>query len=333
MKVTLIGAGAWGTTLANVLHDNNNETIIYDVNLNHINKINKEHLHPFFNVSINKGIRATNNLKEALDFSNIVLLAVPTKVMRIVLKDINKNLTKPTSFIDVSKGLEIETSKRVSDIVSEEIDPKYLLNYAVLTGPSHAEEVILRKLTLLTAASKDEEFALLIQKLFSNDSYLRVYRSDDVVGAEVGGASKNAIAIVSGMINGYGMGENARAALITRGILEIARVVEYYGGRKETAFGLTGVGDLIVTASSTHSRNYRAGVRLGQGKTLTEVYQEENQTIEGIRSIEALYLLAKKENLYLPIISIAYQVIFDNIPFKEAVVGLLTRKLKEEEIM
>ncbi len=332
MKVSIIGAGAWGTTLANVLIDNNHEVIIYDINENNINKININHLHPFFDVEISDKIKASNNLKEVVEFSNNILLAVPTKVMRIVLRQINNYLTKPTNFIDVSKGLEIETSKRVSDLVKEEIEPANLNNYAVLTGPSHAEEVILRKLTLLTVASKSEDFALEIQKLFSNDKYIRVYRSDDVIGAEVGGATKNAIAVVSGMIAGYGMGENARAALITRGILEIARVVEYYGGNKDTTFGLTGVGDLIVTASSTHSRNYRAGLRLGEGISLEQVYAEEKQTIEGIRSIEALYALANKENLYLPIITTAYKVIFEKTPLKEAVVGLLTLKLKEEEI-
>ena len=332
MKVSIIGAGAWGTTLANVLIDNNHEVIIYDINENNINKININHLHPFFDVEISDKIKASNNLKEVVEFSNNILLAVPTKVMRIVLRQINNYLTKPTNFIDVSKGLEIETSKRVSDLVKEEIDPANLNNYAVLTGPSHAEEVILRKLTLLTVATKSEDFALEIQKLFSNDKYIRVYRSDDVIGAEVGGATKNAIAVVSGMIAGYGMGENSRAALITRGILEIARVVEYYGGNKDTTFGLTGVGDLIVTASSTHSRNYRAGLRLGEGISLEQVYAEEKQTIEGIRSIEALYALANKENLYLPIITTAYKVIFEKTPLKEAVVGLLTLKLKEEEI-
>lgn len=330
MKISIIGAGAWGTTLANVLCDNNHEVIIYDINEKNINKINSEHLHPFFDVAINKGIRATSNLKEVVKFSTIILLAVPTKVMRAVLKEINNVLEVPMNFIDVSKGLEIETSKRVSDLIEEEIDKKYFSNYAVLTGPSHAEEVILKKLTLLTVASNNSDYAKLIQELFSNDSYLRVYRTDDVIGAEVGGATKNAIAVVSGMIAGFGMGENARAALITRGILEIARVVEFYGGNKETAFGLTGVGDLIVTASSVHSRNYRAGVKLGEGISLEDVYLQEKQTIEGIRSIEALYALAIKENLYLPIITTAYKVIFEKYPLQEAVVGLLTLKLKEE---
>ncbi len=330
MKISIIGAGAWGTTLANVLCDNNHEVIIYDINEKNINKINSEHLHPFFDVAINKGIRATSNLKEVVKFSTIILLAVPTKVMRAVLKEINNVLEVPMNFIDVSKGLEIETSKRVSDLIEEEIDKKYFSNYAVLTGPSHAEEVILKKLTLLTVASNNSDYAKLIQELFSNDSYLRVYRTDDVIGAEVGGATKNAIAVVSGMIAGFGMGENARAALITRGILEIARVVEFYGGNKETAFGLTGVGDLIVTASSVHSRNYRAGVKLGEGISLEDVYLQEKQTIEGIRSIEALYALATKENLYLPIITTAYKVIFEKYPLQEAVVGLLTLKLKEE---
>ena len=333
MKITIIGAGAWGTTLANLLTDNNHQVLIYDVKRTNVDKINDEKLHPFFDVKINETITATNELIKALLFSNTLLLALPTKVMRIVLRDINKLLTQKTNFIVVSKGLEITSGKRMSTLVEEEISDAYLGNYAYLTGPSHAEEVILKKLTLLTVASTNDSLAKTIQKVFSNDSYLRVYTTNDVIGAEVGGATKNAIAVVSGMITGYQLGENARAALITRGILEIARVVEFFGGKKETAFGLTGVGDLIVTASSTHSRNYRAGVKLGEGLTIEAVYEAEKQTIEGLRAIEALNQLAKKEKLSLPIITTAYKVIFEKIPFKKAIYGLLARKLKEEEIL
>lgn len=332
MKIGIIGGGAWGATLAQLVIDNNHEALIYDVNFNIINKINDENKHPFFDVVLPKSLKATNNLKKLIEFQEMIILAIPTKVMRSVLKDVNKLLTKKTYFIDVSKGLEPETYKRMSDLVKEEINPKYNGGYVVLTGPSHAEEVILRKLTLLTAASENEKLAKLVQEIMSNDTYMRVYTSSDVIGCEVGGASKNAISVVSGMLTGLGMGENARAALITRGILEIVRIVEFYGGKKETAFGLTGIGDLMVTASSENSRNFRAGKKLAEGKTLEEIYAAEPQTIEGIRSIEALAHLSKEENIYLPIIVTAYEVIFGYMDRKEALSSILKRQLKPEEI-
>lgn len=331
MKIGVIGGGAWGTTLAQVLADNNYKVTIYDNNLNNIEKINNNK-HPFFNANISKNITATNDLKSFLEEPEYLLLAVPTKAIRPVLKEINTLLTNKKAFISVSKGIEPGTSKRISQLVLEEIDPKYYNGFAVLTGPSHAEEVIVRKITLLTVASTDEKLAKILQKMFSNDSYLRVYTTNDVIGAEVGGATKNGIAVVSGILTGVGLGENARAALITRGILEIARVVEFYGGNKETAFGLTGVGDLIVTASSEHSRNFKAGKKIGEGKTIEEIYAEEPQTIEGFRVIEALHELSTKSNIYLPIINTAYEVIFLNKEIEEALNNILTSKLKEEKI-
>ncbi len=331
MIVGIIGGGAWGTTIAQVLVDNGHQTVIYDNNLKNIEKINKG-FHPFFDTELPKGIKASDNLKKVVEQTNYLILAVPTKVMRLVLKQINEVLEKPTYFIDISKGLEPSTGKRMSDLVSEEIDQKYFAGYAVLTGPSHAEEVIKRKVTLLTAASENVELALKVQQIISNKKYMRVYTTDDVIGSELGGAVKNAIAVVSGFLTGYDMGENARAALITRGILEIARVVEHYGGNRETAFGLSGIGDLIVTASSEHSRNFRAGKKIGEGYKLDEIYEQEPQTIEGFRSIEALHYLSKKENIYLPIINAAYDVIYKDQPMEKALKGILSSTLKEEKI-
>ncbi|WP_025724637.1 NAD(P)H-dependent glycerol-3-phosphate dehydrogenase [Acholeplasma granularum] len=330
MKISVIGGGSWGTTLAQVLSDNGHETLVYDVNPVAVDKINHNE-HSFFDIKI-EGIKATINLKEALDFADYIVLAVPTKFMRESLKQINQLATRKLYFINVSKGIEPETLKRVSEIVNDEISPSMLGAYAVLTGPSHAEEVILRKLTVLTAASDTEWFAKSVQHLFSNNSYLRVYTSDDLIGCEVGGAIKNAIAIVSGMMTGYGLGENARAALITRGILEIVRVVVYYGGKKETAFGLTGIGDLIVTASSTHSRNFNAGLKIGQGIPVDQVISESRMVVEGIRAIQAAKDLCIKNKIELPIIEVAYDVIFNNITVQEGIQLLLTRELKAETV-
>lgn len=330
MKIGIIGGGSWGTTLAQVLHDNNHESLIYDLNQKNVDKINN-HIHPTFGCLIPKKLKATNDLPEVLTYSNYILLAVPTAAMRDVLKEINTILSEKTYFINVSKGIEPHTFARVSEIVEDEIDKDYLGGFVALTGPSHAEETIQRKLTLLTAASKNEELAKKVQQIFSNTQYIRVYSSNDLVGAEVGGSAKNAISIVSGVMTGLNMGENARAALITRGVVEIVKLVEVMGGERETAYGLTGVGDLIVTASSENSRNFQAGKRLGMGVPLDQVMGEATQTIEGVRSIKAFHELAVSKNLDLPIISTAYHVLFHNLDIKEAITLLLTRELKEEK--
>jgi glycerol-3-phosphate dehydrogenase (NAD(P)+) len=330
MKISVIGGGSWGTTLAQVLTDNGHETLVYDVNPEAVKKINQG-IHPFFDNKI-QGIKATLDLKASIEFADYILLAVPTKFMRESLKSINMHANRKLYFINVSKGIEPSTLKRVSEIVIEEISPELLGAYAVLTGPSHAEEVIERKLTVLTAASDVEWFRKSVQSLFSNKSYLRVYTSDDLIGCEVGGAIKNAIAIVSGMMTGYGLGENARAALITRGILEIVRVVVHYGGKKETAFGLTGIGDLIVTASSYNSRNFNAGLRIGQGIPVEKVLEESKMVVEGVRAIQAAKDLCKENGIELPIIEVAYDVIFNGVSVKEGIQNLLTRELKSETI-
>ncbi len=330
MKIGIIGGGAWGCTLGQVLSDNGHKVLIYDVNREAVDKINT-HIHPFFGQTLPLGIKATSNLDEVISFSQTFVLSIPTKVIRSVLKDMNQIMTKPSVFINVSKGIEPDTLKRVSEIVEEEISLSLLKGFVVLTGPSHAEEVIERKLTLLVSSSKDMKLAREVQYIFANDKYLRVYTTQDFIGAEVGGAVKNAIAVISGACTGLGLGENARAAVITRGIVEIVRVVELMGGKKETAFGLTGIGDLIVTASSENSRNFKAGRKIGLGMTLNEVYQSEAQTIEGIRTIEAMHHLSSTHGVDLPMINVAYQIIFGGLSVKEGLQQLLSRDLKSED--
>lgn len=330
MKVSFIGGGAWGTTLAQVLSDNGCEVLIRDINEVFVNKINKNHVHPFFDVTIPTNIKATLDLKEAIDYADIIILSLPTKFMRGVLIEINQILTSPKTFVNVSKGIEPDTSLRVSQIVEQEINKEYLKAYVVLSGPSHAEELILRKLTTLVSASKDFEAAKLVQNLFSND-YLRVYTGSDVIGVETGGAIKNAIAIVSGISTGLGLGENARAALIARSIREIIAIVVALGGKKETAYGLSGIGDLIVTASSMNSRNFQAGLKIGQGMPVEEALSSSKQTVEGIRTIEAAHEIGLKYNLELPIINVAYDFIHGKIKFTDAIPMLMNRELKNEQ--
>lgn len=330
-KISVIGGGAWGTTLAQVLNDNGYQTLIYEINEDYVNKINNENIHPIFLNKLSKDIVASASLDEVLSFSNYYLLAVPTKVMRSVLKEINKKLNKKSVFINVSKGIEPNTLKRVSEIVTEEIEPENLEGYVCLTGPSHAEEVIDRKLTVLVSASDNNQLAMNIQNIFANETYMRIYTSNDLIGAEVGGAVKNAIAVISGACTGLGLGENARAAVITRGILEIIKVVEFMGGKKETAFGLTGIGDLIVTASSENSRNFQGGKKIGLGWSVNDIYNEATQTIEGFRTIYALNDLSVKYGIELPMINTAYEILEGKLTASEGVKKVLRRELKAED--
>lgn len=331
MNVSIIGGGSWGTTLAQLLADNGNDVLIRDINEQFVKKINETHMHPFFDTVIPNTIKATLNLKEAIDFSNIIVLCVPTKFTRSVLHEINEIATTKKTFVNVSKGIEPSTSYRVSQIVEDEIDEKNLEGYVVLSGPSHAEEVILRKVTSLVAASNSVNEAKKVQELFNNPNYMRIYTSDDVIGVETGGAMKNAIAIVSGISTGMGLGENARAFLITRGIKEIVSITVALGGKMETAYGLSGIGDLIVTASSMNSRNFQCGLKIGQGESVSEAEGSVTQTVEGIRAIEAGYQIGIKYNLELPIINTAYMVTTGKISAKEALTQLLSRSLKTEK--
>ena len=333
MKISIIGGGAWGTTLAQALSDNSHEVLIRDVNSLFVEKINKTHTHPFFSSTIPFSIRATLDLEEAIDYSDIILLSIPTKVMRSVLIEINNIAKTPKLFINVSKGIEPETSYCVSQIVDDVIDKDKLNGYVILSGPSHAEELIQRKLTSLVAASNDREKAIYVQKLFSNDVYLRVYTSDDVIGVETGGAVKNAIAIISGVATGMGLGENARAFLISRGVREIIMIVEALGGKKETAYGLSGIGDLIVTASSMNSRNFQCGMKIGQGMSVNDALLTMKQTVEGLKTIEAAYQIGVKYNLDLPLINGAYLVVKGKADAPTILSSFMHRSLKDENIL
>ena len=331
MKVSIIGGGAWGTTLAQSLADNNHEVMIMDVNSDFVKKINVEKRHPFFDVILPNNIIATNDTKEAVDYSDVIVLCVPTKVIRSVLKNINQLSNTKKLFVNVSKGIEPVTSLTISKIVKEEIDTKNYLGYVCLSGPSHAEELILRNLTSLVAASEDLSLAKFIQEIFSNDKYLRVYTTDDVIGVETGGSMKNAIAIISGICSGLGLGENARAFLITRGMKELVSIVLALGGKMETVYGLSGIGDLIVTASSLHSRNFQCGFNIGKGMSVNEAQGSIVQSVEGIRAIIAGNDIAKKYNIELPLIETAYKVVCGELEASDALKILLTRSLKEEK--
>ena len=330
-NITVIGAGSWGTALAQVLCDNKNNLTLYDLNQDVVNDINQNHQNSrfFADITLPSSLVATTNLKEALKEAQLILLSVPTKVMRDVLKSINQELDHQVMIINASKGIEPGTHKRVSEIVKEEIDPNYLEAFVALTGPSHAEEVIERAVTTVTCASTVAEKANIIQEMFNNQ-YFRVYRVDDLIGVEIGGSIKNVIALAAGIIAGLGYGDNAKAALITRGLVEIKRLGTAVGAKEETFSGLSGLGDLIVTCTSVHSRNWQAGYKIGSGSDLQEAIDSMTMVVEGVRTCQATYEMIQSLQIEMPIVETVYGVIFNKLDPRDAIAQLMMRDMKPE---
>lgn len=330
MKISVLGGGSWGLALSNVLSNNKHEVLVYDVNKKIVDKVNKLHICYQLNADINKDIKATSDINELLNFSDTILFVVPTKVLRIALANILEVLDKPKLFINAAKGIEPDTFLRVSEIFEEVIPRKYLKGFVALSGPSHAEEVIKNMTTVVTCASNNIEDAIYAQNLFNNNDYFRVYSSTDLKGVELGGALKNIFALASGLIAGKGLGDNARAALITRGLVEMDKFYTEYGADTKSLYGLTGVGDLIVTCTSPHSRNYQAGYKIGHGKDLEETLNSMTMVVEGIRTCEAAFKYAVEHDLDLPIINAIYQVLYNNMDPEKAYKILFERSLKRE---
>ncbi|MGM9899076.1 MAG: NAD(P)H-dependent glycerol-3-phosphate dehydrogenase [Bacilli bacterium] len=331
MNVTIIGAGSWGCALANVLSNNHHSVILYDINQHTVDEINTLHCNSLVpNATLNEDIMATTDLQLATSHSSIIVLSVPTKVIRGVLERISEQITEPKLFVNTSKGLEPNTFKRVSEIVSEIIPSSFLKGFVALTGPSHAEEVIINLPTTICSVSENSSDASFIQHLFSNHQNFRVYTGNDLIGSELCGSIKNVYAIASGLLEGMGYGDNARAGLISRALVEMRRIVTLLGGKEETLYGLTGIGDLVVTTTSHHSRNFQAGVKLASGKSLDETIASMPMTVEGARTALAVHELAIKYNLDTPIINEVYNVIYHKKPVKDAVHDLFKRALKEE---
>lgn len=330
MKIAVIGGGSWGLALSSVLSNNNHQVLVYDVSSKIIKKVNDLHICYQLDENIPTDIKATSDIEEAINFSDVILFSVPTKVLRIALKDVIAHLESPKLFINAAKGIEPDTFLRVSEIFTEMVPSQYLKGFVALSGPSHAEEVIKKMTTVVTCASVNEANALFAQKLFHNNDYFRVYSSTDVKGVELGGALKNIFALASGLIAGKGLGDNARAALITRGLVEMQKFYEHYGADTQSLFGLTGVGDLIVTCTSPHSRNYQAGYKIGHGKDLEETLNSMTMVVEGIRTCEAAHKYALENNLDLPIIDAIYEVLFNKMDPELAYKKLFERRRKKE---
>ncbi|WP_461240598.1 NAD(P)H-dependent glycerol-3-phosphate dehydrogenase [Paucilactobacillus sp. N302-9] len=333
-KVAVLGAGSWGSILANLLTENGHDVTLWSHNEEQVNVLNTQHVNPQYmqNFTYSDQLKATTDLKQAVDGATTVLMVIPTKGIREVgskLGQVLADLNQKPLLIHATKGLEQNTYKRPSEMLAEEIAPANRSAIVVLSGPSHAEDVARRDLTLVTAACSDLNAAKKAQDLFSND-YFRAYTNDDVIGAEFGAALKNIIAIGAGIIHGLGYHDNAKAALITRGLAEIRRLGVAFGANPFTFVGLSGVGDLIVTATSVNSRNWRAGDQLGQGKSLDDVIEDMGMVIEGVYTTKAAYELGKQRNVKMPITESIYQVLYEHQDVKVAIEGLMQREVTSE---
>lgn len=332
-KLAVLGAGSWGMALSKVLAENGNDVIVWtrpeEIDL--VNEINKEHTNKryFKDITFPESISATTKMEEAIAERELILIVIPTVGIRSVAKQLNEIIEEPKIIIHASKGLERDSHHRISTILEEEINPDKRKAIVALSGPSHAEEVVVQDLTSVTSASENKEIAKDIQYLFMND-YFRVYRNSDIIGVEIGAALKNIIAIGAGTLKGLGYGDNATAALVTRGLAEITRLGVALGAEVETFMGLSGVGDLIVTATSPHSRNWRAGKLIGEGKSIEEIQEEIGMAIEGLSTVIAAKELADERNIDMPITNAIYQVVYEDADVEKTVISLMRREGKAE---
>lgn len=330
-KVAILGPGSWGTALSQVLIDNGHQVILWGDSEQQITEINTKHTNTryFKDIVLDERITATTDLKEALADTDAILFVVPTKVTRLVSKQVAEVLDHKVTVMHASKGLEPGTHERLSTIISEEIPAELRSDIVVVSGPSHAEETIVRDITLITAASEDLEAAKYVQSLFSN-RYFRLYTNSDVIGVETAGALKNIIAVGAGALHGLGYGDNAKAAVITRGLAEITRLGVKLGANPLTYSGLSGVGDLIVTGTSVHSRNWRAGDALGRGEKLEDIERNMGMVIEGISTTKVAYEIAQELGVYMPITSAIYRVIYEGAEVKASILEMMSNEFRSE---
>lgn len=331
MKITIIGSGSWGTALAKVLADNQESVQLWGLDQAVAEEINQQHTNHAFlpGLKLPDTIQATIDLDQAVRGAEVLLIAVPTKAVREVMEAIKPLIKEPPLLIHVTKGLEQGTHLRVSQIIEDVLDREHYQEIVVLSGPSHAEEVAKEDITTITAASRSLEAAQKVQKLFMN-AYFRVYTNQDVIGVELGAALKNIIALGAGALHGLGYGDNAKAALITRGLAEISRLGVAMGADPLTFMGLSGVGDLIVTCTSRHSRNWQAGNLLAKGLSPDQVSQEVRMVVEGMFTCRVAYELAKTYQVEMPITQGLYSVLYEGADLNQVLQQLMGRTGKQE---
>jgi len=327
-NIGIIGAGSWGTAIAWLLHNNGHKITIYSVIEAEVEMLKTKHENTdkLPGVILPDDMIFTSNLEEAIKDKDVLVMAVPSVFVRSTAKAMSQYVSKDQKIIDVAKGIEENTLLTMSGIILEEIPQA---DVSVLSGPSHAEEVGRGIPTTIVVGSSKKSTAEYLQNVFMNDVF-RVYISPDILGIEIGAALKNVVALAAGVADGLGYGDNTKAALITRGIAEIARLGVAMGGNLQTFTGLTGIGDLIVTCASMHSRNRRAGILIGQGKSMEEAMAEVKMVVEGVYSAKAAFALSKKYDVQMPIIEQVNLVLFEGKSATEAVKDLMLRDKKIE---
>jgi glycerol-3-phosphate dehydrogenase (NAD(P)+) len=327
-KIAVIGAGSWGLALAILLNKSGHKVDLWTRSSQEADAINREREQKDYlpGAMIPKDIGCFTDIEKALHKKEVVVLAVPSQAIRGIVKDISGLVNENHILVSVAKGIEETSLMRMSEVIeSEASKPKI----AVLSGPSHAEEVSRSIPTTVVSSSLDAVVAKKVQDIFMTNTF-RVYTNSDLIGVELGGALKNVIALSAGITDGLGFGDNTKAALMTRGLTEIARLGQALGAKKQTFAGLSGMGDLIVTCTSMHSRNRRAGILIGQGKSLEEALKEVKMVVEGVITTKGAYKLSKQYNVEMPIVEQAYKTLFEQKDPKQAVKDLMDRGKKPE---
>lgn len=327
-RIGVLGAGSWGTALAILLHDNGHDVTVWSIHEEEVEALNttRRHERKLPGVEIPEGIVFTTDMKETMSDKDVCVLAVPSPFIRSTCQKMKQYVRAGQIIVNVAKGIEENTLYTLTDIIEEELP---YADACVLSGPSHAEEVSRRLPTTCVVSSRTRKTAEYLRSVFVSPVF-RVYISPDMLGIELGGALKNVIALAAGTADGLGYGDNTKAALITRGIAEIARLGIKMGGKPETFYGLTGIGDLIVTCASVHSRNRKAGYLMGQGYTMEEAMKEVQMVVEGVYSAKAALELSRKYQVEMPIVEQVNKVLFEHKNAEEAVKELMLRDKKIE---
>lgn len=330
-SIGVIGAGSWGTTLADLLAKKRHRVTLwaYEKELVEEMQTRRENSIYLPGIKLAGNLNFTGSLKEAVSGKDLLLFVVPTQVLRRILVDITAHIPQGAIIVSASKGIEVGTLKLVSQLYEESLPEALYRRFAVLSGPSFAREVAMEMPTAVVAAASDPLIAKGVQDIF-NCRFFRVYTNSDVVGVELGGAVKNVIAIAAGISDGLGFGSNTRAALITRGLAEISRLGQALGARSETFAGLAGMGDLVLTCTGDLSRNRSVGIQLGQGRTLADILAEMRMVAEGVKTTESTCLLAWKLGIEMPIAFKVNEILYNDRPARDAVIELMSRDLKAE---
>lgn len=328
VKIGILGAGSWGTALSILLTGNGHQVTLWSALKDEIEmlKNDREHMEKLPGAKLQGDIEITGELENVCKDKDLLVFAVASPYVRTTAKAASAFIKKGQVIVNVAKGIEESTLQTLSEILEEELPDA---DIAVLSGPSHAEEVSCGMPTTVVVGAKSKRTAFFTQDLFMNECF-RVYTSPDIIGIELGGSLKNVIALAAGAVDGLGYGDNTKAALITRGIAEIGRLGIAMGGKLETFAGLSGIGDLIVTCTSKHSRNHNAGYLIGKGYKMQEAMDEVKQIVEGVHSAKAALALSKKYNITMPIVEQINLVLFENKPAKDAVYDLLMRDKAKE---